>query len=128
MRTINLSAEEANIVFTVLNRPADPRVGLTMQEIRKGMPILDKIEETAEKEIVKDPNGNILGERLAFHPVSLGLSEEDFEMLKGRIDNSSGWESMQQGRQADTFFKRLKDIPAEAEQEDTEKGTKGKKG
>ena len=122
MRKINLSAEEANIIFTVLNRPSNPQMGLTMQEIRKAMPILDKIEDKAEKEIVKHPDGSVAGERLAFHPVELEVEEDDFEMLKSRIDTSAGWESVQQGRQADALFIRLRDIPSE--KEDSKKGKK----
>ena len=87
MRKINLTKDEAGVVYTVLNQPANPQQGLSIKEVRKLSPILDKLESAGDLET--DAEGT---ESLRFGgAIDLELKESEYMLVKDRVENSSGW-------------------------------------
>jgi hypothetical protein len=110
MRKINLNAVEASIVHAVLNM-SDPQRGLTMQEVRDAIPLLDMVEANCTQEN---------GQRI-FKPVDLVLKESQFEMLKNKFSKSCGWLSVEHGRAVVKLEDKIKDIPFTEEAKEDKK-------
>lgn len=105
MREVNLNASETNIVFTVLNQ-GDPQRGLTVQEIRTVMPLLDEIE----KSIINRKPGPDGAEFVNFGPAKLKLKESDYNFILQKLENSGGWSNAAQGRVVVALIDRFKEI------------------
>ena len=108
MKKVTLTGEEANLVFTALDN-GDPQRGLSLNEIRTLVPLMDKLEAQAEKQPL--PGGQ--GERLIFRDVILVLKESEFTTLKSKLEGSGGWLTATTGRKIIKLIDRLKETPTE---------------
>lgn len=86
MRKLKLTREEGSAIYTVLNSPANPQSGLSIKEVRKISPVLDKLEECGE--MIEDPKGEFLKLPEAFETE---LKESEYILIKDRIENSGNW-------------------------------------
>jgi len=86
MRKAKLTKEEAGIIYSVLNNPANPQAGLSIKEVRTISPILDKMEENGTPEVTKDGS-----ELIRFNDMEIDLKESEYSLIKDRLTNSSGW-------------------------------------
>lgn len=86
MRKVSLNRDEGNAIYTVLNNPANPQAGLSIKEVRKINPILDKIEGAGE--FVENDQGEFIKLPESF---SLELKESEYTLIKDRIENSGNW-------------------------------------
>jgi hypothetical protein len=108
MRKITLTPTESKIMFDALDQ-GSPQQGLTVSEIRKALPVLDKIEESAEKRVVNTQNGP--NEVLDFKETILELKESEYSYCLQKVENSSGWVSATFGRHIIKLIDKLKESP-----------------
>jgi len=95
MRKITITKDESGAIYTVLNQPTNPQAGLSIKEVRKIGPIIDKIEALGVRE--EDAQGT---EIIIFNSSSvIELKESEYNALNDRIENSSGWASAAYVRQ-----------------------------
>lgn len=106
MRNLKVTAEEANLVFNVVNAPTDPRKGLSTAEIRAALSLFEKCESLATKERVPQ------GEKLTFKDGTLEMKESEYSLLLNKFEEFTGWTSMEQGRKVVNFVNSLKELPS----------------
>lgn len=109
MRTISLTADEANLVYLTLDQ-APPQRGLSVSDIRKVLPLMDKLEAPAKH--IPVPGG----ERLEFVDMELQLKESEYQLVLSKFEESAGWSNANIGRRVIRLIDRLKEIPATGEQ------------
>ena len=100
MRKINLNAMEASLTHAALNM-GDPQRGLSMQEIRDMVPLLDMIEAQSSGQ----------GMQRVFKSIELTLKESQWEQVKNKIAHSSGWISVESGRVIMKLEDKIKESP-----------------
>lgn len=103
MRKIKLEALEANLIYAVLNQ-GDPQHGYSIAELRKVIPILDKLEARATR------NNTAEGETLTFSDMELELKESEYSLIKQTLETSSGWTAVQ-GRKVLALIEKLEETP-----------------
>jgi hypothetical protein len=108
MRKIMLTSEQAQICFSALDNP-EPQKGLSVQEIRATLPLMDKLEANAERIPVQG------GERIIFKDQELKMKEAEYQLLLTKLETSSGWASMSVGRRVLMLVDALKELPVEQE-------------
>ena len=86
MRKIQITQVEGSAIYNVLNQPSNPQAGLSVAEVRKINPILDKIEKHLTE---KEEDGKSF---VSFdHAFELILKESEYILLKDRLINFNGW-------------------------------------
>ena len=125
MRKVTLTKDEASILHTAVNS-GTPGQGLTLQEIRDAIPLLDKIE--ADGKELTDGNGNVIrdGNGVAVmtfdHDFELEFKESEYILSKTRLDNSGGWINVSNGRAVVKLADKFKELPSLEPSEPEEKG------
>jgi hypothetical protein len=95
------------LVFTSLDH-GDPQRGVSLNEVRTVLPIMDKFEEQSTKTAVPG------GERVVFNEqLTLSLKESEFNTLTSKLEGSAGWASASVVRKVIRLLDRLKETTKE---------------
>ena len=110
MRKIKLTGEQMLFLYTVVNQPSNPQMGLQMTEVRVLSPILEKITKDAVPTTM--PNGT---DGLKFVDAEITLKESEFNTIVDKFEKSYGWDSVEKGHKADKVMEYLKESSREDE-------------